>query len=281
MDNAEEIKKLEQELAAAKAKLAAAKAKAKGHSASGSKGASAKPVHKPPKTGVTELCFVVDRSGSMSSRVEAVISGFNATLASQKAKKVDRLLVSTVLFDDEERVLHDRLPVENIRDLTTDDYVIGGSTALLDALGGAIDRMVDVQRSVAPADRAENVVFVIITDGMENASRRYSGEKVRRMVRKERDEYGWDFIFLGADIDSFAAARTIGIRRDRTSNFVGDAEGTLEAFDCVSEVAMLKRMKRPESLVSMRMRAMVGDYERRSGNRKQSGKAPGKGSGNK
>lgn len=279
MDNAEEIKKLEQELAAAKARLAEAKAKAR--KAEKSKGEAKPPVHEPPKTGITELCFVVDRSGSMWDRVDSVVSGFNATLASQKSKKVDRLFVSTVLFDDEERILHDRLPVETIRNLTTEDYRTGGSTALLDAVGGSIDRMVNVQRTVTPENRAENVVFVIITDGMENASRRYSRETVRRMVQKERDEYGWEFIFLGADIDSFAAARDIGIGRDRTSNFVGDEEGVHEAWKCVDDMAMLKRRKAPMHRLAARMCEMHASYEKRANGFGKPGKTPKKDTGNK
>lgn len=270
MDNAEEIKKLEKELEAAKKRLAKAKSKAK--SAGKSKGNAKKPVCEPPKTGVTELCFVVDRSGSMGGRTGAVISGFNETLAKQKAKKVDRLIVSTVLFDDETSVLHDHEPVDNVRDMTCEDYRPDGRTALLDAVGGAIDHMVKRQKNAQPADRAENVVFVIITDGLENASRTYSNDKVRRMVEKERDQYGWEFVFIGANIDSFAAARTLGIRRDRTSNFYGDEDGTKEAFCCVSDVAMMKRMKAPSLCVSERMVRMERAFEDRAKSGKPSAK---------
>ena len=202
--------------------------------------AAASPPHPAPQTGITELYFVLDRSGSMSRLVRSTIGGFNEMLEKQKRNAAGELFVSTVLFDDDARVLHDHVPVADVRPLTEREYTIGGCTALLDALGGAVEHAVRRQRHLPEERRAQNVVFVVITDGYENASRRYSSERVRELVKRETDEYGWEFLYLGANIDAFAAAGSIGIQASRAVNWVADAEGVGTSFadvaDAVSEV---------------------------------------------
>ena len=193
--------------------------------------AAAPPPPRPaPQTGITELYFVLDRSGSMSDLVRSTIDGFNEMLGRQRRDAAGELVVSTVLFDDDATVLHSHVPVADVRPLTEREYTIGGCTALLDALGGAIEHAVRHQRRAQPDRRAQNVVFVVITDGYENASRRYTRERVRGLVKRETAEYGWEFLYLGANIDSFAAAGSIGIRRSRTSNWVPDGRGSRKTF---------------------------------------------------
>jgi hypothetical protein len=197
--------------------------------------------HPAPQTGITELYFVLDRSGSMSGLVRSTIDGFNEMLEKQKRSAAGELFVSTVLFDDDASVLHDHVPVAQMRPLTENEYTIGGCTALLDALGGAIEHAVRRQRHVPADRRAQNVVFVVITDGLENASRRYTAERVRRLVKTETDRYGWEFLYLGANIDSFAAAGSIGIDASRTANFVADAQGARTNFEDISDAVLMAR----------------------------------------
>ena len=202
-----------------------------------------------PETGITELYFVLDRSGSMSGLVRSTIDGFNEMLEKQKKGAQGDLFVSTVLFGDTSEVLHSHVPVARMRPLTEREYVIDGCTALLDALGDAIEHAVRHQRHAPVARRAQNVVFVVITDGYENASQRFTRERVRALVEKETRDYGWEFLYLGANIDSFAAAGELGIHRSRTSNFVADAagarlnfEGVAEAVSDVRSMPMIARM---------------------------------------
>ena len=203
--------------------------------------AAASPPHPAPQTGVTELYFVLDRSGSMSGLVRSTIDGFNEMLEKQKSTAAGELIVSTVLFDDDDTVLHDHVPVAQMRPLTENEYRIGGCTALLDALGGAIEHAVRRQRHLPEGRRAQNVVFVVITDGYENASRRYSRERVRELVKRETDEYGWEFLYLGANIDAFAAAGSIGIHASRAVNWVADATGVENTFADVADAVSMAR----------------------------------------
>ncbi len=204
-------------------------------------GAAKTPPHPAPQTGITELYFVLDRSGSMSGLVRSTIDGFNEMLEKQKRNAAGALFVSTVLFDDDDIVLHNHVPVAQMRPLTEKEYTIGGCTALLDALGGAIEHAVRRQRHVPADRRAQNVVFVVITDGYENASRHYTAERVRRLVKTETDRYGWEFLYLGANIDSFAAAGSIGIDASRTANFVADAQGARTNFEDISDAVLMAR----------------------------------------
>lgn len=162
------------------------------------------------KTNLTELVFILDRSGSMQGLEKDTIGGFNAMLEKQK-KEPGEALVSTVLFDDRIEMLHDRVKLGEVRPITEKEYCVRGCTALLDAVGGAIRHIGNIHKYARPEDVPERTLFVITTDGMENASRRYTADKVRRMIEHEKEKYGWEFLFLGANIDAVETAGSLGI----------------------------------------------------------------------
>ena len=182
----------------------------------------------------TELVFILDRSGSMSGLEADTIGGFNALIEKQK-KEAGRAVVSTVLFDDRTEVLHDRLPLEQVPAMTGRDYYVRGCTALLDALGGAIDHIGRLHKHTSPEQRPDKTLFVITTDGMENASRRYTYDLVREMVERQKARFGWEFLFLGANMDAVAVARRFGIGADRAATYECDAEGTALNYEVLSE----------------------------------------------
>lgn len=186
------------------------------------------------KKGLTELVFILDRSGSMSGLEEDTIGGFNSMLEKQK-KEEGEALVTTVLFDDKYELLHDRINIKNILPLTDKEYYVRGTTALLDAIGKTINKIVSGQKNSKEEERAEHVMFVIITDGMENASKEFSYEKVRQMIEHEKSKYGWEFIFLGANIDAISTAERFGISRDKAANYNADSKGTLLNYQVISE----------------------------------------------
>ncbi|MBT1163064.1 vWA domain-containing protein [Bifidobacterium felsineum] len=188
----------------------------------------------------TELVFIVDRSGSMSGLESDTIGGFNSMLAKQRVIPGD-CSVTTVLFDHHIETLHDHIDLRAVRDLTQDDYWARGSTALLDAIGSTIDRVVSRQRHTAAPYRASRVLFVIITDGYENASRRYSLRKVRKMIAHEREQYHWEFVFLGANIDAVQTADDFGIDSMYAANFHADGQGVEASFVAVSCAATAVR----------------------------------------
>lgn len=192
------------------------------------------------KKGFTELVFILDRSGSMSGLESDTIGGFNSMLEKQK-KQEGEAVVTTVLFDDRYELLHDRINIKSISPITEKEYFVRGSTALLDAIGRTITKMINVQRHTIEDEKAENVMFVIITDGMENASKEYSYEKVRQMIEHEKSKYGWEFIFLGANIDAISTAERFGIDKDRATNFHADKEGTMLNYEVISETVSLLR----------------------------------------
>ncbi len=177
----------------------------------------------------TEIVFILDRSGSMSGLESDTIGGFNSMLRKQK-KEAGEALVSTVLFDDVCDVIHDRVPMERVPELTEETYFVRGNTALLDAVGGAVHHIGNIHKYARDEDRPEKTLFIITTDGMENASRRYSYEKVRRMVERQKAKYGWEFLFLGANMDAIRAAGHIGIGADRAVTYLCDEEGTALSF---------------------------------------------------
>ena len=187
------------------------------------------------KNGITELVFILDRSGSMAGLESDTIGGFNAMLEKQK-KQEGKCWVSTILFENASTVLHDRLPLEQVPPMTDEDYCVGGCTALLDAVGGAIHHVANIHKYARPEDVPEHTLFVITTDGMENASRSFTAEKVKQMIEKEKREYGWEFIFLGANIDAVQTAARMGISEDRAANYVNDGSGVGQNFDAVSDV---------------------------------------------
>ncbi len=195
------------------------------------------------KKGLTELVFILDRSGSMSGLESDTIGGYNAMLEKQK-KEPGEAVITTVLFDDKYELLHDRINLKGIQPITEKEYYVRGTTALLDAVGRTISKIVNVQKHTAEDERAENVMFVITTDGMENASREYSYEKVRRMIEHQKNKYGWEFIFLGANIDAVDTAERFGIGQDRAVNYNADSEGTLLNYEVISETVSCLRASR-------------------------------------
>lgn len=184
---------------------------------------------------LTELVFVLDRSGSMEGMERAVIDGFNQLVEKQR-RVPGRTLVSVELFDDRFDVLYDRTDLDQVRPLTGREYFPRGCTALLDAVGRAIRHIARKQREARPAERPGHTLFVINTDGLENASQEYTRERIREMVREE-EKYGWEFLFLGANIDSYAEAHGLGIRAELTCNVVADAAGWEAQYESVSEAA--------------------------------------------
>ena len=192
---------------------------------------------------LTELVFILDRSGSMEGLEADTIGGFNAMLEKQR-NAPGSALVTTVLFDHECELLHDRIPLEGVASLTDRDYFVRGSTALLDALGFAIRKTAQAHIHTARELRPAKTVFVIITDGMENSSRRYTAGTVRAMIEKEK-AFGWEFLFLGANIDAIDSASKLGIHADRAVNFHADSEGTRLNYDVVGETLRAVRASKP------------------------------------
>ena len=186
------------------------------------------------KKNLTELVFILDRSGSMSGLEADTIGGFNAMIEKQK-KEAGEALVSTSLFDNDSQVIHDRVPLDRVPALTEKEYFVRGCTALLDAVGGAIHHIGNVHKYAREEDRPEKTLFVITTDGMENASSRYTYDKVRSMIRHEKEKYGWEFLFLGANIDAAREAARFGIDADRAANYHADHQGTSVIYEAVSE----------------------------------------------
>jgi len=193
---------------------------------------------------MTELVFILDRSGSMSGLERDTIGGFNSMIRKQKGEPGD-CLVSTVLFDNECTVIHDRMPLDKVPTLTEKEYFTRGSTALLDAVGGAIHHIGNVHKYARAEDVPEKTLFVITTDGMENASRRYDYDKVKHMITRQKEKYGWEFLFLGANIDAAAEARRFGIDESRAVQFRSDKQGTALNYDVMGCVVEDIRMCRP------------------------------------
>ena len=187
------------------------------------------------KNGVTELVFILDRSGSMAGLESDTIGGFNAMIEKQK-KQDGKCYVSTVLFDNETEVLHDRVKLSDIKPMTDNEYTVRGCTALIDALGGAIHHIGNIHKYARREDVPEHTMFVITTDGMENASRKYTSDRVKEMIERQKEKYGWEFLFIGANIDAVETAARYGISEDRAVNYVPDSAGTHMLYDSVSAV---------------------------------------------
>ena len=183
----------------------------------------------------TELIFILDRSGSMSGLEEDTIGGYNSMLKKQQSKKGE-VIVTTVLFDHEYEIVHDRTNLKEIKALTKDEYFVRGSTALLDAVGMTINKIINSTKNTKDDYRPDKCMFVIITDGMENSSREYTYSKIKAMIEKQKKDYNWEFIFLGANIDALATAEQFGINEDRAANYKPDKEGTILNYEVVSDL---------------------------------------------
>ena len=196
------------------------------------------------KKDLTEIVFILDRSGSMSGLEADTIGGFNSMIEKQK-KTEGEALISTVLFDNTSEVIHDRVDVRSVKPMTDADYTVRGCTALLDAIGGAIHHIGNVHKYARAEDVPEHTMFVITTDGMENASRHYDSEKVKRMIERQKEKYGWEFLFLGANIDAVETARHFGISEDRAVNYHSDREGTQLNYEVLCDAICAVRCSAP------------------------------------
>ena len=192
------------------------------------------------KKNLTELVFILDKSGSMHGLERDTVGGFNSTLDKQKELEGE-VLVSTVLFNNYSKVIHDRVPLDMIPKMTEKDYYVGGSTALMDALGDAIKHISLIHKYAREEDVPEHTVFIITTDGMENASRNFDSETVKKMIEDKKEKNGWEFIFLAANIDAVESAARIGIDRTRAVNYNATSEGTAEMYCMASEAISYKR----------------------------------------
>lgn len=204
------------------------------------------------KKNLTEIVFILDRSGSMAGLEDDTIGGFNAMIEKQK-RESGEAYVSTILFDNYTEVIHDRVDIQRIRPMTRKDYYVRGCTALLDAVGKAIHHIGNVHKYAREEDRPEKTLFIITTDGMENASREYNYERVRKMIEHEKEKYGWEFIFLGANIDAAKEAARFGISADLAANYHADREGTAVVYEAMNEAVCSVRACRP----------MTADWKRR------------------
>jgi len=198
------------------------------------------------KKNLTEIVFILDRSGSMAGLEEDTIGGFNAMIQKQKGE-AGEAYVSTVLFDNVTEVIHDRVDIRNLAPLTSNEYYVRGCTALLDAVGRTIRHIGNVHKYAREEDRPEKTIFVITTDGMENASREYNYERVRSMIEHEKEKYGWEFLFLGANIDAAKEAARFGITEDFAANYHADHQGTAVIYEAMSEAVCNVRACRPMS----------------------------------
>ena len=198
------------------------------------------------KKNLTEIVFILDRSGSMAGLEGDTIGGFNAMIEKQK-QEPGEAVVSTVLFDHLSEVIHDRVELGRIQPLTRKEYYVRGCTALLDAVGRAIHHIGNVHKYAREEDRPEKTLFVITTDGMENASREYTYDRVRRMIGRQKERYGWEFIFLGANIDAAREAARFGIAPERAANYHADRQGTAVIYEAVCDTVSDFRAHKPMS----------------------------------
>ena len=218
------------------------------------------------RKGLTEVVFILDRSGSMSGLESDTIGGFNSMIEKQR-KEEGEAYISTVLFDDRTEVLYDRVPVAKVEPMNDKQYYVRGCTALLDAIGGAIRHIANVHKYAREEDRPEKTLFIITTDGMENSSRIYDYEKVKKMVEKEKDKYGWEFLFLGANIDAIEVAGRFGIGADRAINYECDSMGTALNYRVLSDTVSAVRRSGSREETARAMAACCApireDYKKR------------------
>ena len=196
------------------------------------------------KKNLTELVFILDASGSMAGLEADTIGGFNSMIERQK-KQEGEALVSTVLFSSSSRLIHDRVDIARVAPLTEREYYVDGCTALIDAIGQAIHHIGNVHKYAREEDRPEHTIFIITTDGMENASHRYSSDEVKKMVERQKSRYGWEFLFLGANIDAVESARKIGIAENRAVRYHNDSRGIALNYEAVSKTVRCMRSSEP------------------------------------
>jgi len=219
------------------------------------------------KTNLTELVFILDRSGSMGGLESDTIGGFNSMLSKQQAEPGE-CRITTVLFDNQYEVLHDRIDIKAVSQITDKEYFVRGTTALLDAVGMTINKIGAVQKNTAKDYRADKVLFVITTDGMENASREFDYDKVKSMIEHQKSRYSWEFIFLGANIDAVDVANRFGIDRNRAQNFHNDSEGVALNYAVMSETISAYRGAPPGASLNDNWGVSIqADYKKRSGKR--------------
>lgn len=210
---------------------------------------------------LTELVFILDRSGSMSGLEADTIGGFNSMLQKQK-KTAGEALVSTVVFNNSSEVIHDRVDIRDIKPMTDDDYTVCGCTALLDAVGGAICHIKNIHKYARDEDVPEHTLFVITTDGMENASHTYDSEEVKIMIEQQKKTHGWEFLFLGANIDAVETAKHFGIDKDRAVKYHSDSVGTTLNYEVLNDAICSVRGSKP--LKASWKNRITEDYEKRS-----------------
>ena len=220
--------------------------------------------------GLLEVVFILDRSGSMSGMEDDTIGGFNAMLQKQQAES-DNVIWSTVLFDDEQEVVHNRVPIGKVEPLNDRVYYVRGCTALLDAVGRAIHHIGMCHRYAKAEDVPEKTLFVITTDGMENSSYEYSYRKVKQMIERETEKYGWEFLFLGANMDAVSVADRIGIRRERAARFINDGQGIRKNYETFGEVmtCMSTAGAYDDADLDACLETVRADYQARGGGRKK------------
>lgn len=192
------------------------------------------------KKGLTEIVFILDRSGSMGGLENDTIGGYNSLIDKQKGEEGEAL-ISTVLFDSETEVLHDRIPLDKIGHITDKDYYVRGSTALLDAIGGAVHHIGNIHKYARPEDVPEKTLFIITTDGMENSSREYSYDRVKKMIERQKEKYHWEFVFLGANIDAVSVAERFGVDRHRAVRYECDSAGTALNYTVMNKMVTCAR----------------------------------------
>mgnify|MGYP002768216884 CR=1 FL=1 len=214
---------------------------------------------------MTELVFILDRSGSMSGLEKDTIGGFNSMLEKQRKEPGDAV-VSTVLFDNEIEVIHDRVVIADVPNLTDKEYFVRGCTALLDAVGGAIHHIGNVHKYARKEDVPEKTLFIITTDGMENASHHYTYDKVRQMIERQKERYGWEFLFLGANIDAAAEAKRFGIDESMAANYHCDEVGTVLNYEVINEAITSVRTSAAPLSADWKKR-IDADYKKRGGKR--------------
>lgn len=183
---------------------------------------------------LTEIVFIIDKSGSMSGLEADTVGGFNSMIKKQKLTEGEAL-VTTILFSNESKLLHDRMNINDVKSMTADDYCVGGCTALLDAIGGAIQHIGTIHKYARKEDIPAHTMFIITTDGMENASKYYSSKQVKELIETKKQKYGWEFLFLGANIDAVKTAENFGISNDRAVNYHADSNGMKLNYEVLSE----------------------------------------------